>query len=73
MSDAIDAQELLRDLGVYYYDHDLLSARIWQLRDNLTAYDASYVALAELLDAQLVTADAKLAASPGHDAHVEVL
>jgi predicted nucleic acid-binding protein len=39
--------------------------RIWQLRDNLTAYDASYVAVAEALEAPLVTADARLARAPG--------
>jgi predicted nucleic acid-binding protein len=39
--------------------------RIWQLRDNLTAYDATYVALAEALSCELVTADARLARAPG--------
>lgn len=43
---------------------DLLP-RIWQLRDNLSAYDAAYVALAESLDVQLVTADQRLARAPG--------
>lgn len=39
--------------------------RIWQLRENLSAYDATYVALAEMLDCHLMTADAKLARAPG--------
>jgi len=39
--------------------------RIWELRDNLTAYDAAYVALAERLDGPLITCDAKLAAASG--------
>ncbi len=39
--------------------------RIWQLRDNLTAYDASYVAVAEALEVPLMTADARLARVPG--------
>ncbi len=47
--------------------------RIWQLRANLTAYDAAYVALAEEIDAPLVTRDAKLAQSPGHRAQVELV
>lgn len=42
-----------------------LLARIWELRDNLTAYDATYVALAEALACELVTADARLARAPG--------
>jgi predicted nucleic acid-binding protein len=47
-----------------YPAHGLLE-RIWGLRDNLTAYDAGYVALAEQLGCSVVTADARLAAAPG--------
>jgi len=47
--------------------------RCWELRANLTVYDAAYVALAELLGAPLVTADAKLAATPGPTCAIEVL
>lgn len=43
----------------------LLLARIWELRDDLSAYDAAYVALAELLDCSLLTADSRLARAPG--------
>ena len=39
--------------------------RVWELRDNLSAYDASYVALAELLNCSLLTADARLSRAPG--------
>jgi predicted nucleic acid-binding protein len=39
--------------------------RVWELRDDLSAYDASYVALAELLDCDLLTADARLSRAPG--------
>lgn len=53
--------------------HGGLLARAWSLRDNLTIYDAVYVALAELLDVPLVTSDARLAASPGIRCEVEVL
>ena len=46
---------------------------MWHLRDNLTAHDATYVALAEALDAPLLTLDAGLAHAPGHDARVELI
>ncbi len=55
------------------YSHMPLLPRIWQLRDNLTAYDAAYVALAEALGAPLVTADARLARAAGVRCEVEVL
>jgi predicted nucleic acid-binding protein len=70
------AHEALTDLGdldVAYYDHQPLVARMWVLRDNLTAYDAAYVALAEVLRAPLLTLDRRLADAPGHIARVEVL
>jgi predicted nucleic acid-binding protein len=53
--------------------HMPLLARIWELRDNLTAYDAAYVALAEALDALLLTADGPLERAPGVRCEVEVL
>lgn len=61
------------DLDVVLYEHNDLLPRIWDLRHNLTAYDASYVALAEVLDAPLLTFDARLAAAPGHLATIELL
>lgn len=54
------------------YPHAELLPRVWELRDTLTAYDAAYVALAEALDAPLLTTDAKLARAPGHAARVEL-
>jgi predicted nucleic acid-binding protein len=54
-----------RRLGMTRYPAFGLLDRVWELRDNLTAYDASYVALAEALGCRLVTADARLAAAPG--------
>lgn len=53
-----------RALRIQRYPHGPLLARIWELRENLTAYDATYVALAEALNAQLVTRDRRLAAAP---------
>jgi len=59
-------------LRVRRYPHLPLRPRIWELRDNLSSFDAAYVALAEALDAPLVTSDAALARAPGHDARIEV-
>jgi predicted nucleic acid-binding protein len=58
----------LADFPLRRYPHDFLLPRIWSLRNNLTAYDAAYVALAEALDAPLLTRDRRLATAPGHDA-----
>ena len=60
----------LADFPLRRYPHDFLLRRIWRLRNNLTAYDAAYVALAEALDAPLLTRDRRLAASPGHHAEI---
>jgi predicted nucleic acid-binding protein len=62
----------LADLPLHRYSHEPLLPRVWELRDNLTAYDAVYLALAEALLAPLVTCDSKLAAAPIHTADVEV-
>lgn len=62
----------LVDLPVIRYAHTLLLSRLWDLRGNLTAYDAAYIALAEALDAVLVTCDGRTAAAPGHRARIEV-
>lgn len=63
----------LADLSITRYPHDVFVFRIWELRHNLTAYDAAYVALAEALDAPLLTCDAALASAPGHGARVELI
>ncbi len=60
-------------LPLLRYSHQRLLPRVWELRDNLTAYDASYVALAELLDAPLVTRDRRLAGAPGLRARIELV
>ena len=54
-----------RDFDVERYPHEPLLDRVWQLRDNVTAYDAVYVALAEALSTVLVTGDRRLARMPG--------
>ena len=63
----------LLDLRINRYPHFVLLPRIWQLRHNLSAYDAAYVALAEELDAILLTSDARLASASGHSAQIHVL
>ena len=68
-----EALEDLLELPLTRYPHDALLFRVWELRDNLTAYDAAYVALAEALDAPLVTCDAKIASASGHHARVEIV
>lgn len=63
----------LSDFPVRRYPHDFLLPRIWELRHNLTAYDAAYVALAEVLDAPLLTRDQRLAGAAGHQARIELV
>ena len=53
--------------------HAPLLARIWELRDAMTAYDGTYVALAEALDAPLLTCDCRLARAHGHRAKIETI
>jgi predicted nucleic acid-binding protein len=50
-----------------------LLPRIWELRHNITAYDAAYIALAEALAAPLLTLDETLASAPGHHAQIELI
>jgi predicted nucleic acid-binding protein len=68
-----EALEDFADIPLSRYPHDFLIPRIWELPSTLTAYDAAYVALAELLDAPLLTCDSKIASASGHYANVEVL
>jgi predicted nucleic acid-binding protein len=68
-----DALDDLFDFPLDRYPHDLLLRRVWELRQNITAYDAVYVALAEALDAPLLTRDRRLAAAAGHHAQVELV
>ncbi len=63
----------LAELPIARHSHEPLLNRIWQLRQNATAYDSAYIALAEGLDATLVTLDMALSRVPGVRAAVEVL
>lgn len=72
-SRAREAIDTLREFPLRRYPHEPLLGRIWALRENLTAYDAAYVALAEGLRSPLVTRDRRLAAAPGISATVKVL
>ena len=69
---AAEAIDDLTALRITRYAPVLLLNRIWRLRQNLSAYDAAYVALAEELKAPLITRDKRLSAAPGHAAAVEV-
>ncbi len=70
---AAEALADLADLPLQRASHRPLLARIWELRNNVTTYDAAYVALAEVLDAVLVTGDGRLAGAPGLRCVIEVL
>jgi predicted nucleic acid-binding protein len=60
-------------LNIKRAEHSVFLERVWVLRDSITAYDAIYVVLAEVLDVPLITCDAKLARSHGHRARIELL
>jgi predicted nucleic acid-binding protein len=69
------ADEAIRDFAdarIRLYPHRFLLPRIWEMRHNVSAYDAAYIALAEALGATLVTRDARLASSSGHRASIEL-
>ncbi|MGH2545532.1 MAG: type II toxin-antitoxin system VapC family toxin [Actinomycetota bacterium] len=68
-----EALEDLRDLLLTRYPVWPFLERMWDLRANLSAFDAAYVALAEALDAPLVTTDLRLARTRGHTARIEAM
>ena len=72
----VSADDVIADLGdldLRSHAHLDLLDRIWAVRDNVSAYVGMYIALAEALDATLVTSDGALATAPGHSARIEVV
>jgi len=63
----------LTDLPLIRYPHTEFLQRVWDMRSSLSAYDAVYVALAEVLEAPLVTTDGKLSRAHGHDVQIELI
>ena len=72
-ADAESAHVDLLDLGVVLFPYEPFAQRVWDLRKTVTAYDAWYVALAEEIDATLVTLDARLARAHGPSCRIESL
>jgi predicted nucleic acid-binding protein len=70
---ADDAIADLVDLDLHHHPHLVLLGRVWKLRDVISACDVVYVALAEAIDAPVVTCDGLLARAPGHRARIEVI
>ena len=66
------AHDDLVELRMDLFPYEPQAQRVWELRDNLTTYDAWYVALAEALDAPLVTLDRRIARAPGHGCEVRL-
>jgi len=62
----------LLDLQVNHFPHALVLNRVWELRNSLSAYDAMYVAIAETLEAPLLTCDGGIASAHGHRARIEL-
>ena len=72
-SEAVQAVDRLSELPAERHDHEPYLSRVWALQHNLTAYDAVYVALAEALDAPLLTCDARLARAPLTGVTIELI
>ena len=70
---AAEAIADLADFDLHRHPRLDLLTRAWKLRVNVTAYDAMYIALAEALDAPIVTCGTPLAKAPGHRAQIEVI
>lgn len=70
---AAEAIADLADLDLHRHPHLDLLGRAWKFRDNISAYDGMYVALAEAIDAPIVTCDGPLAKAPGHRARIDVI
>jgi predicted nucleic acid-binding protein len=73
LAEADEALAKFTNFGIERHAHKTLLPRIWALRDSVSTYDASYVALAEMLDVPLLTCDARLSRTHGHSAKIELL
>lgn len=62
----------LIDLRLTRYPHFVLLSAVWKLRHNFSAYDATYIVLAEKLGARLITRDSRLASAPGYGTFIEL-
>jgi predicted nucleic acid-binding protein len=69
---AADARIDFAELTLVRYPHEPLNDRVWELRHNFAAYDATFLTLAEALDASLITCDRRLSAARGHRAAIEL-
>lgn len=69
---AVQAHSDLLDLSIEQWPYELLGSRVWELRSNLSGYDASYVAVAELANAPLITLDRRIGRAPGLRCEVKV-
>lgn len=70
--EAAAALATLRDLDLFRHSHEPLLHRIWALREKVSAYDAAYIALAEALDARLLTCDRRLSRAPHASRRIEL-
>lgn len=69
---AAQAHADLLALPIEFWPYELVGDRVWELRHNLSCYDASYVAVAELIDADLITLDRRIGQAPGVRCRVRV-
>jgi predicted nucleic acid-binding protein len=69
---AAEARADFADMVILRYPHQPLADRVWELRHNVGAYDATFLALAEALEVPLVTCDARLARAQAHHANIEL-
>jgi predicted nucleic acid-binding protein len=70
---AAAAVEDFQSIRIFRYPHRIFLDRIWELRSNMTAYDAAYVAVAETIGAPLLTTDKRLASTSNHSAEIEFI
>ena len=70
---AAEAIEDFQSIRIFRYPHRIFVDRIWELRNDMTAYDAAYVAVAETIGASLMTTDKRLASTSHHSATIEFI